>query len=162
MGDRQFAPNVYVAMKADFGAWVLARFGYQKVAAGFTRVGQQAISDYCNVSTADFVPSDVLVDLMKATGDAGPLRMLAELVGHVVTPLPSVVRSGEPLGRISGKVMKETGDVLGRYGEMVDTGVLIDVETSRYLHKEIREAIEALVLMDLQVEEHAKAAGARR
>ena len=48
-------------------------------------------------------------------------------------------------------LVKETADVFNRYGQMLEDGVLASVE-GKYLRKEIREAIEALVLMDMQVE----------
>lgn len=151
MGERQFAASVYVALKAETQIFTERAFGMQKVAAGFSRVGQQTISDYCNKATPDFMPIDVLADLMKASGDIGPLTLLADLVDHVVVPRPSVVRDGRPLGRITGAAMKETADVFLRYGQMLEDGVLSSVEGSHYLRKEIREAIEALVLMDMRV-----------
>lgn len=82
MGERQFEPRVYVALKASFKGWVERSFGYQKVAAGRTRVGQQQISDYMSLNAPDFTPSDVLLDLCKAADDVTPLADVADFLGY--------------------------------------------------------------------------------
>ena len=159
MGERQFTADVYLGIKARTESWLKSRFGfgYQKVCASYTRADQQAISLYCNRNVLDkgFIAADGIIDLVKATGDASLLAFLADLVGYRLWPKSPGSVTGESLGRLSGKVMKETGDVIARHGEMVDKGIIINPETSVTLRKEIREAIDALVLMDMQVEEYA-------
>lgn len=97
MGDRQFEPRVYTAIKAGFATFVDKHFGYQKVAAGRTRVGQQAISDYMSQNAPEFVPSDVLLDLCKASGDVAPLDQMADFLGYRLARKGGVHTSADSL-----------------------------------------------------------------
>lgn len=155
MGRRQFVEDVYRGLKAATRAWLEGAFGYgfQKVAAGYSRATQPTISNYCNHNELGdgFIAVDVLIDLVKVTGDAQLLQFIADLCGYRVVPRHPRAASGEPLGRVTGAAMKEVGEVFASYGQMLEDGTLSSVE-SKQLRREIHEAIEALSLMDMQVE----------
>src|SRR5262245_50975056 len=139
MGDRQFAPEIYRGIKTGTAAWLHGAFGFgfQKVAASYSRATNGSISDYCNHNdlSQGFIAADVMVGLIRATGDARLLQLLADLVGYRIVPRPERA-AGQQLGRVTGQAMKETGEVFASYGEMLEDGTLSSVESTQ-LRKEI-------------------------
>ena len=141
MKARQFAAEVYTGIKAMLRDMVRESFGVQKAAAAATRVEQGTISDYCNTSAEHaetHVPADVLLDLIKVSGDVRVLRYLAEQVGCILVPLPDGGR-GE-IGQRMGRSAKEFGDVMVRIGEAISDGKITEAE-ERVSLAEIMEAV---------------------
>jgi hypothetical protein len=86
---RRLSADVYAALKAATKSFIRQAFGVQKLAAASTRVGQQAIADYGNAALGDsFMPIDVLVDLVTESGDTSLLRVIADMAGCLLVPLP--------------------------------------------------------------------------
>lgn len=156
MSARQLPQTDYNGLKTAYRDLV-KRLGGTVHASKLTRVRQQEISNYGSAAPdylERFAPIDVVADL---EAEVGPVvtAELARLSNHMLVPLPEVVRNGTPLGRITGKAMKETADVFARIGAMLDDGVL-DWAEGVQLRTEIREAMVALATLDLQVQEDAK------
>ena len=156
MSARQLPQSEYNGLKTVFRELV-KRIGGVGHASSLTRVRHQEISNYGSAE-ADyaerFAPIDVVADL---ESEVGPVvtRELARLSNHILVPLPQVARNGTPLGRITAKAMKETAEVFVRMGELLDDGVLTKVEGAQ-LRTEIREAMVALAMLELQVDQETK------
>ena len=141
MKARQFAADVYTGIKSALRDMVRESFGPQKAAAAVTRVEQGTISDYCNTSAEHaetHVPVDVLLDLIRVSGDVRVLRYLAEHVGCILVPLPEGGR-GE-IGMRMGRSAKEFGDVMVRIGEAISDGKITEAE-ERVSLAEIMDAV---------------------
>lgn len=88
---RRLGARVYVALKAATRRFVDGAFGQQKLAEAATRVDQTVLSNYCSTSPAHakrFMPIDVLLDLVDASGDISLLKFLADQAGCLLVPLP--------------------------------------------------------------------------
>lgn len=157
---RQLPRSEYMGLKTAFRELVKS-LGGGVHAASLTRVRQQEISSYgsaCDDHDERFAPIDIIADL---ESEVGPIvtAELARLSNHMLVPLPEVARGRRaPLGRITGTAMKETADVFLRMGQLLDDGVLTEVE-GKQLRTEIREAMVALATLDLQIEQAAKGDG---
>lgn len=140
MTARSFAADVYAALKATTKQFIKEGFGHQELAAAATRVEQQAISDYGATSPdkADrFMPVDVMLDLIKASGNTRLLKFIADHCDCLLVPLPTGY-AGEVSVR-TGRSAKEFGDVMVRVGEaLADDGEIDDGEAVSILG-EIRE-----------------------
>lgn len=76
---------------------------------------------------------------------------MARLTDHRLVPLPAIVRSRNPLGKITGEAMKETSEVFARLGKFLDDGVLSAAE-GKSLDREIDQAIVKLMALRAQVD----------
>jgi len=144
MRARHFAHSVYVALKAATRKLVADGFGTQQMAAAATRVGQSEISDYASTAPANserFMPVDVLLDLVAASGNTALLKFLAERADCLLVPLP-VGRGGEVAER-TGRTAKEFGDVMVRVGQALSDGEIVENEATEILI-EIRELMVEL------------------
>lgn len=127
---RVFGAEVYAALKATTGQFVASAFGHQKVAAGATRVEQQAISSYASThpdNAEKFMPADVVLDLCKASGNVALLRFMAEQVGCLLVQLPQGV-SGDNVTVRSGRTAKEFGEVMSGVLAAVADGTITQAE----------------------------------
>lgn len=142
MKARQFATSVYTALKATTRAFVEASFGTQQLAAAATRVEQPDISDYGNTlspAKADrFMPIDVLLDLVKASGDTRLLKFMAQQADCLLVPLPRAIGSSAVTER-SGRSAHEFGEVMaGVFGALANDGRITPDEAGPILN-DIRE-----------------------
>lgn len=122
MKTRQLAADIYAGLKATTRGFIAAGFGKQHVAAEFTRVEQQTISDYGSTNprhAETFMPVDVLLDLIKASGNNSLLKYLADQSGCLLVPLPQggmgevekrTARTAEEFGQVIAGVMSALSD----------------------------------------------------
>lgn len=156
MTARRLGAGAYVALKATTGAFVDSAFGHQKVAAGHTRVEQQAISDYCSTApdkAAKFMPVDVLADLIDASGNTVLLKHLAERAGCLLVQLPHGIgnavltdrsgRTAQEFGEVMAGVLAALGD--GRITRAEATGILKDIRELMIELAGMAEAVKAAV-----------------
>lgn len=149
MKARQFAADIYTGIKSALRDMVRESFGAQKAAAAVTRVEQGMISDYCNTSAEHaetHVPADVLLDLIRVSGDVRVLRYLAEQANCLLTPLPTGMR-GE-IGIRMGRSAKEFGDVMVRIGEALADGTVTEGEAQAALVEIMEVMIELSALAE--------------
>jgi len=152
MKARQLPQRDYNRLKTAFRDLVKA-IGTQQKCAERTRVDQTTISNYGSTDTRNdetFAPIDVIADL---EADVGPVvtRELAALAHHALVPLPEVLRSRNPIGRITGEAMKETADVFIRMGKALDDGTITAIE-GKHLDREIDEAVTKLLALRARVD----------
>jgi hypothetical protein len=88
---------------------------------------------------------------MVANGCTGIVKGLADLCNSVVVELPEQF---EPIerGREAAKILKEVGEVIEKYADAIADGK-ITADERLVLKKEIREAVLALLALELRVEE---------
>ncbi|HEV7278420.1 MAG TPA: phage regulatory CII family protein [Devosiaceae bacterium] len=156
MTARQLPRSEYNGLKTVFRELV-RRLGGTTHAASLTRVRQQEVSNYGSLEAEyaeRFAPIDIIADL---ESEVGPVvtRELARLSNHILVPMPAVVRSNSPLGRITGKAMKETAEVFVRIGAVLDDEKITQAERVAF-RREIQEAMTALAALDLQVEAESR------
>ncbi|WEK04539.1 MAG: hypothetical protein P0Y65_20580 [Candidatus Devosia phytovorans] len=117
MTDRRHRADFYRALKTDFGLLV-DEIGTQSQAAELTRVDQQALSSYENRNRPEFAPIDVVADLLDKAGTTHVVRMLADVIGAIVVPLPRntgpmvVVEGAGQMAQALGKAMVAIGTAL--------------------------------------------------
>jgi hypothetical protein len=140
---RTFAAEIYTGLKSATALFIKRAFGNQALAAANTRVEQTTLSDYANTTNPakaeHFMPVDILIDLIRASGDTGLLKHIAEQVDCLLVPLPQGVAGGA-LAERTGRSAKEFGDVMVRIGEAVRDGAISEAE-ARIIAAEIREAM---------------------
>lgn len=138
-------------LKSVVGLAVKTAGGQENAVNVNSRIGRAAaFSDYANPLLEDrHCPIDVAVELDQFNPEPLVLRAMARLTGHVLVALPEVAGSASPLGRVTGRALKEVGEVFSTLGRQLDDGVLTAVEDRR-LERELDEAIEALVMLKLQ------------
>lgn len=125
--------------------------GGQEAAASITRVRHQALSDYGNKGKDQFIPVDVVADLMLDSGDIALLQAVARMIGCEVVQLPQMPQGFAELQMAMGKTSKEVGEVFTRIGESLADGTF-DKGERRATTDEINEAIGALVALRQVVE----------
>jgi|GEM_PF-4402042 len=114
---RRLRADVYRALKTDFGLLV-DEIGTQGQAAELTNVSQQTLSSYENRNRAEFAPVDVLADLLDRTRSTHVLRILADIAGAIVVPLPqdigpvAIVEGSGAMAQALGKAMVAIGQAL--------------------------------------------------
>ena len=158
MKARQLPQSDYLSLKATFRELVKL-VGSETHAARLTRVSQQHVGRYGNVTeefSEYFAPIDVVADL---EAEVGPVvtRELARLCGHLLVELPHGAREIVDLGRVSGRAMKEVGDVFMGMGKALDDGVL-DAAEGPQLMRDLDEALVMLATLRLMVLNSTKGA----
>ena len=156
---RILAAESYAGLKSSFRALV-SRFGKQDHAASVTRVGQPELSRYASAKPEDaerFAPIDVIADLEHEVGPVVTAE-LARLANCALVPMPAIVRTGNPLGRVTAQAMKETSEVFAKLGQALDDGKL-STEEGRVLDDEIDEAIVKLMALKAQIDAEAGRGG---
>ncbi|SNZ07709.1 hypothetical protein SAMN06265182_0978 [Persephonella hydrogeniphila] len=104
----------------------------------------------------DSTPSlAVFVGAWKRIKPIRTLKKLASWSNCVVIQLPEVEEGFGQLIQHTGQVMKETSDVIEKFGKAISDGILENKEIDE-LEKEIEEAIEALVQLKLKLEKERK------
>lgn len=140
---RTFAADVYAGLKAATGLFIKGAFGNQALAAANTRVEQTTLSDYANTTNPakaeHFMPIDVMLDLMRASGDTSLLKHIADQVDCLLVPLPKGAAGGMLADR-TGRSAKEFGDVMVRIGEALRDGQISEAEAVQ-IAAEIREVL---------------------
>lgn len=143
---RTFAAEVYAGLKSATALFIKRAFGNQTMAAEHTRVEQGQISEYGNRNEPkSFMPIDVMLDLIFASGDqAGTrdlslLRFITEQVDCLLVPLPQGLAGGA-LAERTGRSAKEFGDVMVRIGDALRDGKISEQE-AREVAAEIREVM---------------------
>lgn len=152
MTARQLPQTEYNSLKTAFRDLVKA-VGTQQQCAERTRVDQTTISNYGSTDQRNaevFAPIDVIADLEAEVGPIVTLK-LARLCNHELVPLPAVVRTRNPLGKITGAAMKETAEVFAKLGAYLDDGRLDAAEAAK-LDDEIDEAIRMLLALRARVD----------
>ena len=133
MNARHLSKHEYASLKAATRTVVHKLTG--QGAASITRVGQQTLSTYGNPLEdfeTVFMPVDVVADLEAELGDFPVTRALAELNNCLLVPMPE---------------KRGTGPVAMSLGAALADGTITDRE-AKASHKEIREAIYALLRLD--------------
>lgn len=118
----------------------------------------QSFHDFGNPDLADrHMPIDVLATLER---DAGPevTRVLAQLTGHMLVPVPQGFASGSALGRVTAEALKETAEVFTAAAVAMADGRMERAEAET-LGREVYEAIVKLVTLKLQAEAEADGEG---
>ncbi len=159
------AANEYSALIGAFRGLV-RQCGGPNAASNIARVSQQQISRYMSASpehARQFPPLDVIADLEAECGQPRVTKLLAEMEGFVLVPLPKA-RGGddavELIARVSG-MLHEVADVSGGVAEALRDDCITEAECE-HLHGQIREAQEALASLDQQIDQMkttAKTAG---
>ena len=104
----------------------------------------------------DSTPSlAVFVGAWKRIRPIKTLKKLASWSNCVVIQLPEVEEGFGQLIQHAGQVMKETSDVIEKFGQAISDGKLENREIDE-LDKEIDEAIEALIQLKLKLEKERK------
>lgn len=155
---RQLPDRDYQALKAATRQLVNAAGG-TVAAAAVTRGDHQSVSRYgsAHPDNADrFMPIDVLADLESECEQPVLTKELARLSGHLLVPVPRVVRSGTALGVITAKALKETSEVFVALAEGMGDGKICAADAT-HIGKEIDEALAKLVALKLQVNAEAEA-----
>lgn len=154
---RQLPDRDYQALKAATRQLVNSAGG-ASAAAAVTRGDHQSISRYgsAHADNADrFMPIDVLADLESECEQPVLTKELARLSGHLLVPVPSVVRSGTALGVITAKALKETSEVFVALADGMGDGKLCAADAA-HIGREIDEALAKLAALKLQVNAEAE------
>lgn len=160
MKARQFAADIYTGIKSALRDMVRESFGPQKAAAAATRVEQGMISDYCSTSAEHaekHVPVDVLLDLIRVSGDVRVLRYLAEQCGCILYAPPPGTR-GE-VGRRLGATAREYGELLTKVSEIIEDDQITEDE-ERIALSEIFDVMTALAELGEAVKAKRRTGGA--
>jgi hypothetical protein len=159
---RRHGRAVYNGLKRRFGELVDRNGGQTEVEVlKLTRGGQTDFSRFASTNdehveiTPRFAGVDVVLDLETACGDPLVSQYIAQQTNHVLVKLPEGARDVTDLGRVTGRAMKEVGDVFADMGKMLDDGVLASVE-SEQLVRDIDEAIVMLVTLKLMAQSVTK------
>lgn len=126
-------------------------------AARHTRISQQAISRCLSADEEHalrFLPIDVVADLEAACGQPIVSRAVASLLFFVLVPAPEALRvSGGALDLVQkvSALLAEVSDVSGGVAESLRDGAVSNDERVR-LHREVREAMQALIVVDRQLD----------
>lgn len=155
---RQLPDRDYQALKAASRQLVNAAGG-TVAAAAVTRGDHQSISRYgsAHPDNADrFMPIDVLADLESECEQPLLTKELARLSGHLLVPVPHVVRSGTALGVVTAKALKETSEVFVALADSMGDGKLCAADAAA-IGREIDEALAKLAALKLQVQAEAEA-----
>jgi hypothetical protein len=143
---RRLGAETYAALKASTASFVREAFGVQKLAAAATRVEQQAISDYCNKTAAEsFMPIDVVVDLVQASGDTQLLRTVADLCGCLLVPLPEG-RASDAIDEHTIRTAKDYADMVAAIMSAKRDGRITPAEKQQLL-KDIRDLMIELAAL---------------
>jgi hypothetical protein len=153
---RQLPRAEYRGLKAVWRELVKL-IGSEALASRSTRVSAVQVGRYGSVIEEfeeTFAPIDIVADL---EAEVGPLvtRELARLTGHLLVQLPPGARDVADLGRVTGRAMKEVGDVFAAMGKSLDDGVLQHAEGAQLL-TEIDEAMTMLATLRLMVVERMR------
>lgn len=154
---RQLPDRDYQALKAATRQLVNSTGG-SVAAAAVTRGDHQSMSRYgsAHPDNADrFMPIDVLADLESECEQPVLTRELARLSGHLLVPVPQVVRSGTSLGLKTAKALKETSEVFVALADGMGDGRLC-ARDAENIGREIDEALAKLVALKLQVQFEAE------
>lgn len=155
---RQLPDRDYQALKAATRQLVNAAGG-SVAAAAVTRGDHQSISRYGSAhpdNDGRFIPVDVIADLESECEQPVLTRELARLSGHLLVPVPHVVRSGTALGVITAKALKETSEVFVALAEGMGDGKIC-ADDAANISREIDEALTKLAALKLQVHAEAEA-----
>jgi len=104
----------------------------------------------------DSIPSmAVFIGAFKLIKPEKVMKKFASWANGVFIPLPEVEEGFGQLIQHAGQVMKETSDVIEKFGKAISDGILENKEIDE-LEKEIEEAIEALIQLKLKLEKERK------
>ncbi|WP_303989992.1 phage regulatory CII family protein [Devosia ginsengisoli] len=154
---RQLPDRDYQALFAATRQLVTAAGG-PVAAAAITRGDHQSISRYgsAHPDNADrFMPIDVLADLESECEQPVLTKELARLSGHLLVPVPRVVRSGTALGAVTASALKETSEVFVALADGLGDGRLCAADAA-HIGREIDEALAKLAALKLQVNAEAE------
>lgn len=149
-------PAFALSLKAAFRRLVEACGGQESaiLIPGMPIQRHQAISEYGKVDHAGHARIDVIALMEADCGRPIVTEHLARATNHVLVPLPAVVASRSPLGKVTGAAMKETSEVFARLGQFLDDGVLSSAE-GRALDREIDQAVVKLLALKAQIDVEA-------
>jgi len=154
---RQLPDRDYQTLKAVTRQLVNSAGG-ASAAAAITRGDHQSISRYgsAHPDNADrFMPIDVLADLESECEQPVLTKELARLSGHLLVPVPKVVRSGTALGIVTAGALKETSEVFVALADRLGDGKLC-TDDAAHIGREIDEALAKLAALKLQVNAEAE------
>jgi hypothetical protein len=130
---RVFEEKIYRGLKAATLDLVDA-FGFLKRAAGASRVSLQMLATYYSPHHPQtFMPIDVMIDLMRKSGDLSPLEYIAGLFGKVLVDCPTG-RAGSHEER-TRQAIKEMGEAIAEIAKG---------ESEPAMLKELEEAQQAI------------------
>lgn len=155
---RQLPDRDYQALKAATRQLVNSAGG-TVAAAAVTRGDHQNISRYGSAHPDNvdrFMPIDVLADLEIECEQPVLTKELARLSGHLLVPVPKVVRSGTALGMITAKALKETSEVFVALADAMGDGRVCLADAEK-IGREIDDALSKLAALKLQVLAEAEA-----
>ncbi|WP_299347731.1 phage regulatory CII family protein [uncultured Maritalea sp.] len=124
-------------------------FGGQDAAQECPRVSPKQISRYCSIKDDhidQFMPIDILADLISESKDTTVLRQLARLAHCELIELPQMPNGFADLQVAMGKSAKEFGEVISSIGVHIGDGKWDKAERKTDL-KEIDDAIMALLAL---------------
>jgi hypothetical protein len=145
---RRLGAKDYLVLKSG-ARRLLELFGSQYAAAAETRVRQQQLSNYVNTDAEfaeQFMPGDVKLDLETAIGRPVLTEAEAALQGYLLIRRPRGLEGEGALGRLTGKAMKENGDVITLLGHALEAGSVSRAAAQKLL-PEIDEAITVLATL---------------
>ena len=158
MSARQLPASDYLKLKAASRALV-ATVGGAVAAAAVTRGDHQSVSRYgsAHPDNADrFMPIDVLADLESESEQPVLTRVLAEMSGYLLVPVPRAVGSGTALGQVTAAALKETSQVFVELADALGDSRLTPAE-AKTISEEIDQALTKLAALKLQVRAEAEA-----
>lgn len=148
-----------LSLKAAFRRLVEACGGQESaiLIPGMPIQRHQALSEYGKIDHPGQARIDVIALMEADCGKPLVTELLARATHHVLVPLPAVVGSHNPLGRVTGAAMKETSEVFAKLGQFLDDGKLSATE-GRKLDKEIDDAVIRLLALRAQIDLEAGSA----
>jgi hypothetical protein len=145
---RTLPRRVYMALKTATRRMV-DNFGGQDAVAASTRVSQKQISRYVSAkepNNKEFMPIDVLADIISEGKDLTVLRELASLADCQIIELPEMADGFADLQVAMGKSAKEFGEMFSSIGKSIADGEWDAVERRGDL-KEIDDMLLAVLAL---------------
>lgn len=135
---RLFSNDTYERLKGAARDLVSAAGGPRRC-QGITRGTESLLSRYGARQEEVFAPIDVIADLEKDAGEPIVTRVLAELSGHLLVPVPTALNTANWFGHLSG-VLAGGSQVEVALSDALSDG-RIDVAEARALRAKVLEAM---------------------
>lgn len=139
---RQFSKSVYRGLKTATRK-LLESFGPIKCAAGVSRIESgSTLARFHSQSPADedrFMPVDVALDLMAASGDRAVLDYMADQLGYLVTPAPAPADCAMSASALQ---LAELGQTIQKIARTIEDG---EVTAAEVRERKLLETLSSVI-----------------